>query len=270
MLLFRFSVLSFAVSFLSSFPASLPQPLHRCSLPLCSPFGSLCFPVFPFPSVSFRPLPFRFRLLSLCFFRSCSSPFRLTVAPGCSAFRLSASCLSPSFPLPFVRFFSGSHYLAFCSFPFVLSCFAPTAVPQVLPFQISPRGPVPDFRFLSSASVLASHYSALCSSFSTVFPFSPHLGFSGAPAPLSLPRFSPSFRPGFPCLLSGSVYSAFCLFPFALPCFAPTAVRQVLAWLSSPFGSLCFSNFPFFSASFRPLLFRFRLLGLRFFLSLLP
>ena len=67
------------------------------------------------------------------------------------------------------------------------------------------------------------------------------------------PGLSPSSRPGFPCHLSGSVYSAFCQFPFALPCFAPTAVPQVIAWLRSPFGSLRFSAFPFISAFFRPL-----------------
>ena len=78
------------------------------------------------------------------------------------------------------------------------------------------------------------------------------------------PGFSPYSRPGFPCLLSGSVYSAFCQFPFALPCFAPTAVPQVLAWRRFPFGSLRFSIFPFDSASFRPLLFRFRLLSFPF------
>ena len=81
------------------------------------------------------------------------------------------------------------------------------------------------------------------------------------------PGFSPSFRPGFPCLLSGSVYSAFCQFPFILPCFAPTAVPQVIAWLCSPFGSLCFSISPFSSTFFRPLLFRVRLLSFRFFFS---
>ena len=70
---------------------------------------------------------------------------------------------------------------------------------------------------------------------------------------LRFPGCSPSFRPGFPCLLLGSVYSAFCQFPFALPCFAPTAVPQVIAWLSFSFDSLCFSTFPFISAFFRPL-----------------
>ena len=107
---------------------------------------------------------------------------------------------------------------------------------------------MPDFRFLSSASVLASHYSASVLPFPLSFRSCLTGGFPGAPVLLSLSRFFPSFRPGFPCLLSGSVYSAFCQFPFILPCFAPTAVPQVLAWLCSPFGSLHFSIFPFFSA----------------------
>ena len=71
---------------------------------------------------------------------------------------------------------------------------------------------------------------------------------------LRFPGFSLSFRPGFPCLVSGSVYLAFCQFPFILPCFTPTAVPQVLAWLRSPFRSLRFSISPFFSAFFRPLI----------------
>ena len=87
---------------------------------------------------------------------------------------------------------------------------------------------------------------------------------------LRFPGFSPSIRPGFPCHLSGSVYSAFCQFPFALPCFAPTAVPQVLALFRFPFSPLPFSVFPFFSAFFRPLLFRFLLLGLPFLLFPLP
>ena len=84
------------------------------------------------------------------------------------------------------------------------------------------------------------------------------------------PGFSPYFRPGFPCLLSGSVYSAFCQFPFTLPCFAPTAVPQVIAWRPSPFGSLRFSTFPFISAFFRPLHSGSDYSAFRFFFSLLP
>ena len=51
------------------------------------------------------------------------------------------------------------------------------------------------------------------------------------------PDLSPYSRPGFPCHLSGSVYSASCLFPFVLPSFAPTAVPLVLPFWISPRGS---------------------------------
>ena len=46
---------------------------------------------------------------------------------------------------------------------------------------------------------------------------------------LRFPGFSPYFRPGFPCHLSGFVNSAFCMFPFVPSCFAPTAVPQAPA-----------------------------------------
>ena len=49
----------------------------------------------------------------------------------------------------------------------------------------------------------------------------------------------------------GSSYSAFCSFPFIPPGFAPTAVPPV------PPSCSRFRAFPFPSASFRPLLFRF-------------
>ena len=51
------------------------------------------------------------------------------------------------------------------------------------------------------------------------------------------PDPSPYSRPGFPCHLSGSVYSASCLFPFVLPSFAPTAVPLVLPFWITPRGS---------------------------------
>ena len=80
-------VLSFAVCFLSPFPDSLPRPFLRC----------FSFEIFRFPFASFRPLPFRFRLLSPLFLPFRSSRFRLTVASPVrpSAF---ASWLSPFFP----------------------------------------------------------------------------------------------------------------------------------------------------------------------------
>ena len=227
---FRFPCFPLPVRFLSS--ASVPLPATQLAVS--------SFPLFPLPPHSgFPGAPLRFRFL---------------------AFPVPSDLVSHA-DLP------GSRTRLCCSFPFVLPCFAPAAVPQVIPFQITPPGPVPDFRFLSSTSVLASHYSGFCSSFSTYLPgFASQLAISVLLFRSRFPGFSPYSRPGFPCLLSGSVYLAFCLFPFALPCFTPTAVPQVLAWFRSPFGSLPFSIVPFFSTFFRPFLFRFRLLGFPFLL----
>ena len=66
-----------------------------------------------------------------------------------------------------------------------------------------------------------------------------------------LPCFSTSVPPGFPCFPFVSSYSAFCLFPFAPPGFAPTAVPPVLPFCSR------FRAFPFPSVFFRPLPFWF-------------
>ena len=77
---FQIPVLSFAVRFLSLFPASLPQPFHRClpSFPL--PLVRFSSGLFRFRLPFFRPFVFRFQLLSLLFFLSFSSRFRLTAA----------------------------------------------------------------------------------------------------------------------------------------------------------------------------------------------
>ena len=97
---------------------------------------------------------------------------------------------------------------------------------------------MPDFRFLSSASALASHYSAYLFFLSTFLPASAsQLASSVLPFRSRFPDLSPYSRPGFPCHLSGSVYSASCLFPFVLPSFAPTAVPLVLPFWISPRGS---------------------------------
>ena len=93
---FRLLVLSSAVRFLSPFPASLPQLFHRC-LP-----SALASDIVHFRSASFRPRPFRFRLLSLCFFLSASSRFRLTVASSVRPLRFRflgfPRSLRPGFP----------------------------------------------------------------------------------------------------------------------------------------------------------------------------
>ena len=157
----------------------------------------------PLPFVRF---PFTSGYSARLFFLSASSGLRLTAAlPSCfGSFR--PLCFSPSLQPGFPFFPSGSAYSAFCWFPFVLPCFTPAAVPQVLPFQISPPGSVPDFHFLSSASVLASHYSALCSSFSIFFPFSPHSWLLRC----SCLTFVPQVLPLLPGLVSRAFFSVLC------------------------------------------------------------
>ena len=107
------------------------------------------------------------------------------------------------------------------------------------------------FCFLSSASVLGSDYSASVLPF-LLFPVPPHSCFPGA-------RLRSRFR-GFP-FLSGLISRAFlpgsctrlrCSFLFALPCFAPTAVPQVLTFRFHfryfPL-SVCFLSSALFKAS---------------------
>ena len=96
------------------------------------------------------------------------------------------------------------------------------------------------FRFLSSAS------RSLPVTQLPVLPFSP----PSVPPPSGFPnalsfafapnRSSPSTQSGFPSCPSGSAYSACCLFPFILPCFAPTAAPQVLT--SAPLRFLWFPS----------------------------
>ena len=65
--------------------------------------------------------------------------------------------------------------------------------------------------------------------------------------------------PGFPLIsglisqacCSGSVFSAFCLFPFALPCFAPTAVPQVITFFRLSTSLRCGSLLPLSFVRFR-------------------
>ena len=81
------------------------------------------------------------------------------------------------------------------------------------------------------------------------------LAFAPSALPVLSRLVSRAFLPGFGTQLR-------CSFPFALPCFAPTAVPQVLTFSSGLFH--------FRSTRFRLLLFRFQLLSLLFFLSALP
>ena len=103
------------------------------------------------------------------------------------------------------------------------------------------------FRPLSLSFGLELNYSASVTSFPLFHRFCLAVSFFGFSSPLSLSCFSPYFQPGFPCFLSGSKYSAFCLFPFVLPCFAPTAVPQVLTFFHLSTSLRCSSlRFPFF------------------------
>ena len=130
---------------------------------------------------------------------------------------------------------------------------------------------MPDFHFLSSASVLASHYSAIYSSFSTFFPFSPHrwlfrcscsaLAFQVFPLISGL--VSRAFFPVLCTRLSVSFLSSFLaslpqLFRKCLPGLLSLSVPLTLAF--SP--SLPLSFVRFFSGS--------NYSAFRFFFSLLP
>ena len=116
MLPFPVPVLSFLfVSFRPSL-IRFPQLFLRC-LPCAFAFG-----IFRFPSGFFRPLLFRLRLLSLCFFRSPLPVSASQWLPLCfgSSFRLPR--FPPSLPPGFPCFFSGSDYSALCSsVPFFLA-----------------------------------------------------------------------------------------------------------------------------------------------------
>ena len=103
------------------------------------------------------------------------------------------------------------------------------------------------FRFLSSASLLVPATWPSVSSFPLLPRFASQLLFGCCLSAFRLPGFSASVSPGFPCFPSASKYSAFCLFPFVLPSFAPAAVPLVLTFCfrfrSFPFSQLSFVRF---------------------------
>ena len=141
-------------------------------------------------------------------------------------------------------------------FPFALPRFAPTAVPRVLAFFSGSFRPLLfrhfpfRFRVLSSASAFLPATQPSVSSF-PFFPFLPLSGLIGAASPLSLPCFPRSSPAGFPSVLSRFPYSAFCWFPFVLPCFAPAAVPQVIPFWFHPPGPV--PDFRFLSSASLPL-----------------
>ena len=106
-----------------------------------------------------------------------------------------------------------------------------------------------------------SDYSAFCSSFPSL-PGSALQLLSRCPSPLSLPRFPLSLRPNLSCLPSRFLYSAFLFVSFR-----PSPIRFPQLFLRCFPFAFAFGLFRFPSGFFRPLLFRLRLLGLCFFLS---
>ena len=167
---FRLLVLGFAVRFLSPLPDSLPQLFLRC-LPfaLASALASaFAFGTFPFRSASFRPLRFRFWLLSLCFFLSSFFPASphsgFSGAPFRSRFFGFPRSFRPGFPCLLSRFFVlGFLFVSFrpsllhshsCSSGAYLVLLLPLSLPPSLSV-FYPSGLLPFVRFTSGSGYSA-------------------------------------------------------------------------------------------------------------------
>ena len=114
-----------------------------------------------------------------------------------------------------------------------------SGLPLSRPFVVSASLSDPRcFRFLSSASVLGSDYSASVLLFSFLFGSASQWLSRCSFASFVAQVFPLSFRlishPVCPILLT----QLCCLFPFALPCFAPTAASQVLVFFPVSFVPL--------------------------------
>ena len=107
--------------------------------------------------------------------------------------------------------------------------------------------PLP-IRFLSSASLPVLITQPSASSFLPSVRFASQLALRPDSGSFRPRRFSPSSTPGFPSASSGCAYSAFCLFPFALPCFAShscsAGARPSLSLRRSPLFPLPFGSLP--------------------------
>ena len=213
----------------------------------------------PVPATQPLLLPFLFlpALASQWLLRCSASAFASSVFPVLS------SLISRAF-------FPGSSYSAFCLFPFALPRFASHSCSTSASLLLSLSGfsafrPVSFVPFRS-----ASGYSAFCSS----FPLLPVSASQWLPQ-CSVSALASSVFPVLSCLVShaffpGSSYSVFCSFPFILPGFAPTAVPPVLPFFSASFRPLLFRAFRLLSAFFRPLLLASDYSASRSFFSLLP
>ena len=201
-----------------------PLPLLFLTSAVFAPFRSLQFWI-----LTTQPLFLLFPLLPVSasqWLPQCSAlPFVPAVFPV-------LSCLVSRAFLP-GSWYSASLYVSFRpSLTHSHSCSSGAYLPLSLPVFSVP--PPLSFRSLPLPFQLLS----LCFFLSTFLPASAsQLASSVLPFRSRFPDLSPSLRPGFPCLPSGSVYSASCSFPFVLPCFAPTAVPLVLPFQVSPPGS---------------------------------
>ena len=199
----------------------LPQLFLRC-FPYAFALG-----IFRFPSASFRPLPFCLRLLSLLLLPFRTSRLRLTVASPVRRFHSRFHGLPRSSQPGFPCLASGSRTrlpVCFLSpFPDSLPQLFLRCLPHAFAFGLSPSVPLSFVRFPSG-----SGYSASASSFPLLPCLASQLLFRCCLSAFRLPCSSTSVPPGFPCFPSIFKYSAFCLFPFILPSFAPTAVPLVL------------------------------------------
>ena len=179
------------VCFLLPFPDSLPQLFLRC-LPCALAFG-----LFPFPSAFFRPLLFRFRLLSLCFFLSSFFPSPphsgFLGAPFHFRFFGFPRSFRPGFPCLLSRFFVlGFLFVSFHPSRFRShSCSTGASLLVRFRFSSGLSACFPD-SFVPFSLLLTTQPSALSFPF---FPFSPVGGSFGACRFLSSPTFSPSLRP---------------------------------------------------------------------------
>ena len=187
---FRFCLFSFPVCSLSLFPASLPQPFHRCSGILR--FLQLLFPVRPcvrslrFRPASFPPLSFPFAPVRLGLRYSVSvSSFPCFKLPPHSGFH-SAVPLSASFPrLPSSR--PALPTFVSSGLPLQLHALRFLSVASFASFSSFAPLPAVPFRFLWSVS-LRIWYSVLLLFFSPL-QVSPHSCYFLSPA------FPLGFRP---------------------------------------------------------------------------
>ena len=255
---FQVPVLGFAVRFLSLFPASLPQPFHRC-LPSVFTSG-----IFHFRPASFRPLAFRFQLLSLLLL-----PFLLFPVPPRSGF-------------PSARF-----HFRFLGFPFLprpdFSCLPSRFLYSALlmvsfhPSLIHSRSCSSGAYLMLSLSVFSASVPLSFDRFSSAsgylasvssFPLSSRLCLTVAssvrPLRFRFPGFPRSLRPGLPCLpprllVLGSLFVSF----------RPSRLRSHSCSTGASL-LLSLSGFPLTSAFFRPLQLGSDYSAFRTFLSPLP